>query len=211
LINRFRAPAWAGARHTDTRASMSKRKAAADGPSFVSLPGERLPARTLLYCALPKQSAQDGEADASDAPRRSARLLPLQELTLRMPRAPAPAGSRWCEFALLRAASVARGGCAAPDEASLRAMGHDGWRCADGHRVRLIDPEAHLRLIDDDKQSGVAQALLTDMFTRMQVRAPPPTSPRTVTAVRGGAGGAASHLPALAASELWPRSFILQS
>ena len=53
MINRFRAPALAGARHTDTRASMSKRKAAADGPSFVSLPGERLPARTLLYCALP--------------------------------------------------------------------------------------------------------------------------------------------------------------
>ena len=89
--------------------------------------------------------------------------------------------------------------------------GCDGWRCAEGHRVRLIDPEAHLRLIDDDKQSGVAQALLTDMFTRMQVRAPPPTSPRTVTAVRGGAGGAASHLPALAASELWPRSFVFQS
>ena len=204
------APA-AAARTTRDDQPMSKRKAAADGPSFVSLPGERLPARTLLYCALPKQSAQDGEADASDAPRRSARLLPLQELTLRVPRAPAPAGSRWCEFALLRAASVARGGCAAPDEASLRAMGHDGWRCAEGHRVRLIDPEAHLRLIDDDKQSGVAQALLTDMFTRMQVRAPPPTSPRTVTAVRGGAGGAASHLPALAASELWPRSFVFQS
>ena len=94
-----------------------------------------------------------------------------------------------------------------PDEATLRAMGHDGWRSADGQRVRLIDPEPHLRLIDDDKQSGVAQALLTDMFTRLQVRAlhPPSVSPRTVTAVRG-AGAAASQLPALAASQLWPLS-----
>ena len=192
--------------------NMSKRKAAAaDSPPVVSLPGEKLPAKTLLYCALPKQPATDGAADASDAPCQSARPLSLQELTPRVPRAPAPAGSRWCEFALVRAASVARGGSSAPDEASLRAMGHDGWRSADGQRVRLIDPEAHLRLIDDDKQSGVAQALLTDMFTRMQVRAPPPASPRTVTAVRGGAGGAASHVPALAASELWPLSFGLQS
>ena len=192
---------------------MSKRKAAAatDSPSAVALPGEKLPAKTLLYCALPKQPATDGAADASDAPCQSARPLSLQELTPRVPRAPAPAGSRWCEFALVRAASVARGGSSTPDEASLRAMGHDGWRSADGQRVRLIDPEAHLRLIDDDKQSGVAQALLTDMFTRMQVRAPPPASPRTVTAVRGGAGGAASHVPALAASELWPLSFGLQS
>ena len=218
---------------------MSKRKAAAatDSPSAVALPGEKLPAKTLLYCALPKRSDKDGAAGASDAPCQSATLAPalcqsatlapalcqsacplsLQELTLRVPRAPAPVGSRWCEFALVRAASVARGGSEAPDEATLRAMGHDGWRSADGQRVRLIDPEPHLRLIDDDKQSGVAQALLTDMFTRMQVRAPPPappppTSPRTVTAVRGGvAGGAASHLPALAASQLWPLSFGLQS
>ena len=193
---------------------MSKRKAAAaDSPSVVSLPGEKLPAKTLLYCALPKQSAKDGAADASDAPCQSARPLSLQELTLRVPRAPAPVGSRWCEFALVRAASVARGGSSAPDEASLRAIGHDGWRSAGGQRVRLIDPEAHLRLIDDDKQSGVAQVLLTDMFTRMQVRggAPPPASPRTVAAVRGGAGGAASHVPgALAASELWPLRFGLQ-
>ena len=182
--------------------SMHKRKAATDSPS-AALPGEKLPSKTLLYCVLPKRFGEGGAADASDALCQSAWPLSLQELTLTVPRAPAPVGSRWCEFALVRAASLARGGVAAPDEAALRAMGHDGWRSGDGHHVRLIDPEPHLRLIDDDKQSGVAQVLLTDMFTRLQVRSLPPASPRTVTAVRG----AAPHLPLSTSSQLWPLSF----
>ena len=51
----------------------------------------------------------------------------------------------------------------------LAEHGCDGWRWgttdADA-RVVLLDPSALLRLVDDDKQSGLAQMTLTDMFTR---------------------------------------------
>ena len=159
-----------------------------DTPTSAALPSEKLPAKTLLYCALPKRTAEEVAAAPGDQSASSLLSL-LQELTLTVPRGPAPTGSRWCEFALVRAISLARGvEGAAPDEAALRALGHDGWLSADGLRVQLLDAEPLLRLIDDDKQSGKAQALLTDMFTRLQVRGqqggagpPSPSSPRTAT------------------------------
>ena len=36
--------------------------------------------------------------------------------------------------------------------------------------VLLRDAEERMKLIDDDKQTGVAQMLLTDMFSRLSCR-----------------------------------------
>ena len=51
----------------------------------------------------------------------------------------------------------------------MNTHGCDGWRwgATDADvRVVLLDANALLRLVDDDKQSGLAQMTLTDMFTR---------------------------------------------
>ena len=175
----------------------------ATGPAASLVVTERLPAKTLLYCELPKVWAQglareEGDtttedvfaqvkqADSDGAGIGTSGVCGLPAsgapLSLAAPRAPAPTGARWCEFILVRAASLARCGGAAPP-ADLH--GCDGWRSADGHVVHLVDPEPLLRLIDDDKQCGVAQALLTDMFTRLQVRATPaPSTPQTAVCNR---------------------------
>tara|TARA_B110001452_G_scaffold10849_1_gene9053 strand:+ start:231 stop:839 length:609 start_codon:yes stop_codon:yes gene_type:complete len=177
-----------------------KRGRAADVTAGLSAPPvvtERLPAKTLLYCALPKARVQEMAGEERDVTTEAAFTQEEQAdsdcgacglpasgapLGLVAPRAPAPAGARWCEFALVRAASLARCVGAAPP-ADLHDC--DGWRSADGHVVHLVDPEPLLRLIDDDKQCGVAQALLTDMFTRLQVKATPAqTSPRTAVCNR---------------------------
>ena len=144
---------------------------------------EKLPARTLVYAVLPKAPPQPAEAaspqPASPTPAEDAELtLPSLEvpegceLLLAPPPRGAPRGSRICEFSLLRAVKLAR--CAQAPSADalpppLAEHGCDGWRWgttdADA-RVVLLDANALLRLVDDDKQSGLAQMTLTDMFTR---------------------------------------------
>ena len=144
---------------------------------------EKLPARTLVYAVLPKTPPQPAEAAspqaASPTPAEDAEpTLPSLEvpegceLLLAPPPRGAPRGSRICEFSLLRAVKLAR--CAQAPSADalpppLAEHGCDGWRWgatdADA-RVVLLDANALLRLVDDDKQSGLAQMTLTDMFTR---------------------------------------------
>ena len=144
---------------------------------------EKLPVRTLVYAVLPKTPPQPAEAaspqPASPTPAEDAEpTLPSLEvpegceLLLAPPPRGAPRGSRICEFSLLRAVKLAR--CAQAPSADalpppLAEHGCDGWRWgatdADA-RVVLLDANALLRLVDDDKQSGLAQMTLTDMFTR---------------------------------------------
>ena len=159
-----------------------------DAPNVVV---EKLPIRTLVYAVLPKTQpqpavlAQPQPAEAaspqpaSPTPAEDAEpTLPSLEvpegceLLLAPPPRGAPRGSRICEFSLLRAVKLAR--CAQAPSADalpppLAEHGCDGWRWgttdADA-RVVLLDANALLRLVDDDKQSGLAQMTLTDMFTR---------------------------------------------
>ena len=154
-----------------------------DARNAVEVVVEKLPARTLVYAVLPKTPPQPAEAaspqPASPTPAEDAEpTLPSLEvpegceLLLAPPPRGAPRGSRICEFSLLRAVKLAR--CTQAPSADalpppLAEHGCDGWRWgttdADA-RVVLLDPSALLRLVDDDKQSGLAQMTLTDMFTR---------------------------------------------
>ena len=154
-----------------------------DARNAVEVVVEKLPARTLVYAVLPKTPPQPAEAAspqaASPTPAEDAEpTLPSLEvpegceLLLAPPPRGAPRGSRICEFSLLRAVKLAR--CAQAPSADalpppLAEHGCDGWRWgttdADA-RVVLLDANALLRLVDDDKQSGLAQMTLTDMFTR---------------------------------------------
>ena len=154
-----------------------------DARNAVEVVVEKLPARTLVYAVLPKTPPQPTEAaspqPASPTPAEDAEpTLPSLEvpegceLLLAPPPRGAPRGSRICEFSLLRAVKLAR--CAQAPSADalpppLAEHGCDGWRWgatdADA-RVVLLDANALLRLVDDDKQSGLAQMTLTDMFTR---------------------------------------------
>ena len=154
-----------------------------DARNAVEVVVEKLPTRTLVYAVLPKTQPQPAEAaspqPASPTPAEDAEpTLPSLEvpegceLLLAPPPRGAPRGSRICEFSLLRAVKLAR--CAQAPSADalpppLAEHGCDGWRWgttdADA-RVVLLDANALLRLVDDDKQSGLAQMTLTDMFTR---------------------------------------------
>ena len=154
-----------------------------DARNAVEVVVEKLPARSLVYAVLPKTPPQPAEAaspqPASPTPAEDAEpTLPSLEvpegceLLLAPPPRGAPRGSRICEFSLLRAVKLAR--CAQAPSADalpppLAEHGCDGWRWgatdADA-RVVLLDANALLRLVDDDKQSGLAQMTLTDMFTR---------------------------------------------
>ena len=154
-----------------------------DARNAVEVVVEKLPTRTLVYAVLPKTPPQPAEAaspqPASPTPAEDAEpTLPSLEvpegceLLLAPPPRGAPRGSRICEFSLLRAVKLAR--CTQAPSADalpppLAEHGCDGWRWgttdADA-RVVLLDPSALLRLVDDDKQSGLAQMTLTDMFTR---------------------------------------------
>lgn len=85
---------------------------------------------------------------------------------------PAAPSQRVCEYMLLRPASVAR--CrTAPTDEMLWQLGCDGWRDDASDRVHFAAAAYEgdtplLQLVDDDKQVGRTQALLTDMFFRQQ-------------------------------------------
>ena len=117
----------------------------------MSVPTQRIPARTLLYQIVHAQAAVDEAAP--------------MELTLAQPR-PYP-GAKVCEYILWQAANVV---CSheVPTEDTMRGLGCDGWQSADGTRVLLLEPGGLLHLVDDNKQHGFSQALLTDMFRHVQ-------------------------------------------
>ena len=77
---------------------------------------------------------------------------------------PPAAGLRVCEYLLNRPALIAPQPL--QGEEMLRQLGCDGWVAEGGAAVLLATPGELLRLVDDDKQAGLAQAFLTDMFTR---------------------------------------------
>lgn len=77
---------------------------------------------------------------------------------------PPAAGLRVCEYLLNRPALIAPEPL--QDEQMLRQMGCDGWVADGGAAVLLATPGELLRLVDDDKRAGLAQAFLTDMFAR---------------------------------------------
>ena len=117
----------------------------------------KLPAKTLLYCAVPRDPTQPVN-------------LALQEQThfaRAPPAAPVP-GARVCELSLVRTVLLA--GCA-PD--GMPPGGCDGWFDHSG-AVVLPDAGELLTLVDDDKRSGLAQASLPDMLFRQSLQAPGP-------------------------------------
>ena len=128
---------------------------------------ERLPARTLLYRSMARtRLVADGEGSS---------MLPLPEpgevFTLAAP-ATAVAGVRVCEYMLQRALAVVRCEEPATAESMCQLLRCEGWRSADGDLVSLLEPAAVLVLADDDKQVGLAQATLPDMFFRRSLRPP---------------------------------------
>jgi hypothetical protein len=126
---------------------------------------ERLPAKTPLYCVLPRT------LDQVDVAALAALSPPPETLfTLSSPTG-LGAAARVCEYLLLQPAVLV---CTAepPSEAVLRQLGCDGWCDEAGGRVLLLTPGL-LQLVDDDKQAGLAQAFLTDMFFRNSMRTQP--------------------------------------
>ena len=100
----------------------------------------------------------------------------------------AGAGERVLEFQLQRSVQLAvvpTAMRAPPTDEELRALGCDGWR-DEAEAVTLHLPAASdaagddapasgddaplLRLVDDDKQAGLTQASLPDLFLRLALR-----------------------------------------
>ena len=131
---------------------MKRRHADESPPTAATL---KLPAKTLLYCAVQRDPTQPVN-------------LALQEQThfARAPPAAAGPGARGCELALVRGVILA--GCL-PE--SIPPGGSDGWLDPNGNVV-LPDAGSLLTLVDDDKRSGLAQASLRDMLCRPSLPAP---------------------------------------
>ena len=142
-------------------------------PPVVAL--KRLPASMPLFRCLPRH------LDASAVPRPPnngssseaggggsdplANALQYEAAGMFLFSAPPPAaGLRVCEYLLNRPVLLAPEPLGS--EEALRQLGCDGWVADGGGSVLLATPGALLRLVDDDKQAGLAQAFLTDMFAR---------------------------------------------
>lgn len=118
----------------------------------------KLPARTFLYCCVPREPGQ---------PAGVALEPPLQ--LLRTPPAPGT-GCRVCELMVERAVQLA---CwDGIDETIQRPPDCDGLCTVDGARIVLYDTAA-LRLLDDDKRAGLTQASLPDLLMRRVAAHPP--------------------------------------
>ena len=177
-------------------ARVSSKRRSRDTPSVAALVTERLPAKTLLYHAVKEQQtkhcagaalaavssgadgmapsavvgAADGAVDEEQAQAPS--LLPGagEPLTMTAPRASSGGSSvRVREYMLLRAVHLVRGSAHATEMSmdGCRTDGLDGWRSDDGHHVGFFAPGEVLLLVDDDKQTRLAQAFLPDMFMRL--------------------------------------------
>lgn len=142
-------------------------------PPVVAL--QRLPASTPLFRCLPRHldasavHGPPGGGGSSEIGGSSSDLLAsaLQHEAAGtfLFSAPLPAsGLRVCEYLLNRPVLLAPEPLGSED--ALRQLGCDGWVSDGGSSVLLVTPGALLRLVDDDKQAGRAQAFLTDMFAR---------------------------------------------
>ena len=118
----------------------------------------KLPARTFLYCCVPREPGQPAEVALEP---------PLQ--LLRTPPAPGT-GCRVCELMVERMVQLA---CwDGIDETIQRPPDCDGLCTVDGARIVLYDTAA-LRLLDDDKRAGLTQASLPDLLMRRVAAHPP--------------------------------------
>ena len=158
---------------------LGKRRSYDDGAEASScIPLRRLPAKTSLFCCVPRAAdpanlAAAGSSGISISGSGSS-TAPLPEQMagcLFSLAAPSPsAGMRVCEYMLTRPAMLASRQPTCED--ALRQLGCEGWMLGDGggggasDAVVLAAPGDLLRLVDDDKQAGLAQAFLTDMFAR---------------------------------------------
>ena len=142
-------------------------------PPVVAL--QRLPASTPLFRCLPRHldasavHGPPGGGGSSEIGGSSSDLLAsaLQHEAAGtfLFSAPLPAsGLRVCEYLLNRPVLLAPEPLGSED--ALRQLGCDGWVSDGGSSVLLVTPGALLRLVDDDKKAGRAQAFLTDMFAR---------------------------------------------
>lgn len=134
----------------------------------------RLPAKTSLY-----HSTACVSADAE-------RTVALAGATSFSVAAPPGTTMRVLEYQLMRPVMLLHrppsSNSAPPGEEELRALGCDGW-CEEGPvaepTITLWLPASDggeegkrplLRLVDDDKQAGLTQASLPDLFLRLQLR-----------------------------------------
>ncbi len=129
---------------------------------------ERLPAKTLLYRSVARNS---GPSSSLDADGGASCVLPALDASDVFALAvPSPSeGMRVCEYVLQRAVPVLRSAEPVSEEV-VRHHGCEGWRSACGGHVLLLSPATVLVLADDNKQAGVAQAFLTDMLFRNGLR-----------------------------------------
>ena len=126
----------------------------------------------------------------------AARTVALAGATSFSVAAPPGAAMRVLEYQLLRPVMLLHrppsSSSAPPGEEELRALGCDGW-CEEGPAAQPTitlwlpanDGEEEgsrplLRLVDDDKQAGLTQASLPDLFLRLQLRS------------KSGAGGSSA-------------------
>ena len=115
---------------------------------------QRLPRNTMLYCRFRRNQSTDECA-----------LMPAPESTLLL-KPPTTAGSieRVCEYFLTRTIHVMEG---PPSSGSSADVGDvDGWHDLPNGTLHLYEPASLLQLVDDDKQTHQAQALLPDLFMR---------------------------------------------
>ena len=130
----------------------------------------KLPARSMLYC--PVARAAGAVAGSSKTAVEDALTSDACEFALALPSGGWPGAHRVVEFALLRSVLLHVANARPADEA-VRAHGLDGWCSADGRRVSLLDPRPLLRMVDDDKRSGLAQAYLRDLWASPRKRGTP--------------------------------------
>lgn len=146
----------AGSRPLPERSALRPMKRKSGPDDRLPVPTIRLPARTLLYSAQPRGgSVDDAAADRVVLPDGRSHFWSSP------PTASSP--DRLCEFSLQRAVTLVHGGDAL-DEGRIRYTGADGWCSADGAEVVLMESQSVLRLVDDDKQAGRAQATLRDLW-----------------------------------------------
>mmetsp|Transcript_4823 Transcript_4823/g.9416 ORF Transcript_4823/g.9416 Transcript_4823/m.9416 type:complete len:167 (+) Transcript_4823:216-716(+) len=134
-------------------------------PYNYHVPGFRkLPTNTSLFCVQQRIAclAQEGTADMF-AVNQAVLLANARTCTLALPTWDRM-HYRVCEYLLTRAAVLAEMPNEAASEESIRAQGFDGWCSHDGNTVFFFEPSTLLRLVDDDKRSGLMQASLVDMW-----------------------------------------------
>lgn len=117
--------------------------------------------QTMLYLA-----CRD-EAHWAAALHAVEQIMPLS-LSLAAPSRPHDA-FRVIEFQTVRAATIALLDGSPPAVPPPGGEGCEGWRSAhDPPQLVTVAERSLLRVVDDDKRTGLSQAFVTDMFSSMQ-------------------------------------------